>query len=166
VRCGANLFGSPGPALPATALGPVQVPLTSGQKLRLLLGVLPLAFFLLVAAGYFVLSRLFNLPPAPPPIYLFIGVIVLLTGFSAVQRVRDMVSGVAVAQEDLLRRSFNARGSGGARYYGRFERLGTLRLSQRDYVQRGAGQRYRVLYSPASKVVWSLDPPDGRLWEQ
>jgi hypothetical protein len=41
LRCGASLFGSPPPALPASALGPIRVPLTTGQKVRLLATCVP-----------------------------------------------------------------------------------------------------------------------------
>lgn len=164
LRCGANLFGSPG--LPASALGPVPVPLTPGQRMRLLLGCLPLVGFTLMVAGYAILARLLGLAPPPPPLYLFIAVVVLFTGYSAFQHLRDLRSGVALAEEDLLDRSYSGRGgNGGASYFGRFERLGTLRLSKGDYTQRGAGQRYRVVYSPASKIAWALEPPGPRVWD-
>jgi hypothetical protein len=49
------------------------------------------------------------------------------------------------------------------RDFGRFERLGTLRLTSKAYFQNSPGQRYRVVYSPISKIVWALEPPDERV---
>jgi hypothetical protein len=165
LRCGASLFGSPPPAMPASALGPLPVPLTPGQKARLLAGCVPLAGFLLMVAGYLALARSAIIPPPVPLFYLFIGVVTLVIGYQALQCLRDLVAGVAQVQEDLLKRSYRSRaGHGRASSYGRFERLGTLRLSSKDHVQHAPGQRYRVVYSPASKIVWALEPPDPRIW--
>lgn len=61
LRCGAALFGSP--ALPASALSPIHVPLTLGQKVRLLVGCLPLVAFAALLAGYLVLVQDAIVPP-------------------------------------------------------------------------------------------------------
>ena len=160
LRCGAPLFGSP--ALPQSALAPVPVPLTAGQRARLLARLLPLATFALMVAAYLALVGR-SILPAPQPLFLiFIGAVTLVTGYGAVQGLRDLAAGAALAQEDLLRRSFRSRGSGG--YYGRFEKLGTLRMTRRAYFGNSDGVRYRVVYSPASKIVWALEPPEQRTW--
>jgi hypothetical protein len=160
-RCGGSLFGSP--AMPASALGPVPVPLTGGQRVRLLAGCLPLVAFALMNAGYLALARLGIVPPPVPLFYLFSGAVTLVIGYQAIQHLRDLISGVALAQEDLLNRSFGAQGGPGSGSYGRFERLGTLRMSAKLRVQHAPGQRYRVVYSPASKIVWALEPPEPRI---
>lgn len=160
LRCGQPLFGSP--SLPASALGPLTVPLTGGQRARLLAGCLPPIGFGLLVAGYLLVANM-GIFPAPKPIfYLFIGVVLLVTGYQALQRLRDLLAGVALAQEDLLVRSYWGRGGGPSRAYGRFEQLGTMHLLPKVHVQHGAGARYRVVYSPASKIVWALEPPDPR----
>lgn len=89
---------------------------------------------------------------------------IVIIGYQAVQHLRDLVSGVAQAQEDLLKRSSRARGGyAWSNSCGRFERLGTLWMGLKLYVQHGPGQRYRVVYSPASKIVWAFEPPDPRI---
>ena len=72
--------------------------------------------------------------------------------------VRDLVSGVALVQEDVLERSWRSRGASGPNASnGKFEQLGRMRLSSKAYGQGQNGVRYRVSYSPASKIVWSLE---------
>lgn len=163
LRCGAALFGDP--ALPATALGPSSAPLSPGQRMALLAPCVPVVGFGLMVALYLAVAFA-GLVPAPPPLlYLFVAVVLLITGYTAVQSLRDLAAGVALVQEDLLSSSYASRGGAGpGRYYGRFERLGTLRLAGRLHFQRSSGQRYRVTYSPASKVAWALDPPDARAY--
>ncbi len=159
LRCGASLFGSPPPAMPASALGPIPVPLTAGQQARLLAGCLPLASMVLMLAGYMFLVSRGIVPPPGPFFYLLFGIVLLFLGYQAIQSLRDLVSGVAQAQEDLLHRSWRSK----RHFYGSFERLGTLRMIPKVHFQSPAGQRYRVVYSPASKIVWALEPPDQRI---
>ena len=160
LNCGAALFGDP--TLPATALGPVQVPLTSKQKARLLANGLPFLASILVFGGYLVLVGR-ELTSSPPPALWFVIVLALLaTGYQAIQGLRDLISGTALMQEDLLDRSYRT-GAGPNRCRGRFEKLGTLTLSRKAYFQNSPGQRYRVVYSPISKTVWALEPPDLRI---
>lgn len=161
LRCGASLFGEA--ALPATALGPVPVPLTFGQRARLLAGCLPVVAFGLMVAGYLYLVRRAVVPPPVLLFSLFLGVVLLVLGYQALQHLRDLFSGVALTQEDYLDRSYRGRGGNGkATCFGRFERLGTLRMVPKAYFQNSPGQRYRVVYSPASKTVWALEPPEAR----
>jgi hypothetical protein len=163
LRCGVSLFGSP--VMPASAQGPVPIPLTTGQKTRLLAGCLPLVTFTLMCVGYLILVSKAIVPPPGLLLYLVIGAVILVTGYQAVQNLRDLISGVALVQEDLLNRSYRSRGAPGrGRSYGRFERLGTLRMTSKAYFQNEPGQRYRVVYSPVSKIVWALEPADQRIW--
>ena len=82
----------------------------------------------------------------------------LVVGWRAVQRIRDLLSGAALVRNDLLQRSWSARYGTGK--YGNFAQLGRLSLTSRDYVHRAPGQRYRVTYSPASNIAWSLESPE------
>lgn len=161
LRCGHSLFGDA--ALPASAQGPISVPLTASQKARLLAGCLPLVTFTLMVAGYlFLVGR--GIVPSPPLLFsLFVVLVILFTGHQAIQRLRDVISGAALVQEDLLNRSYARRARGRGTYHGVFERLGNLRLMPKAHFQNSPGQRYRVVYSPASKIVWALEPPDPRI---
>jgi hypothetical protein len=161
-RCGAALAGSS----PISAPGPGSVPLAVGQKVHLLAGCLPVVTFTLLFAGYLVLAQRAIIPPPQPLFYLFMGVVLLILGFQAIQRLRDLMAGVALVEEDLLKQSFRTtRGPGGGRATGRFERLGTLRLTSKAYFKNPPDARYRVVYSPASRIVWALEPADARLPE-
>jgi hypothetical protein len=163
LRCGVALFGSP--VLPASALAPIRMPLTLAQKVQLFSGCLPVLGFVLLLAGYLALVQRAIVPPPVPFFYVFGGAVILVVGYQALQRLRDLLSGVALAREDLLKRSYRSRaGRGRSSCYGHFEQLGTLRMSPKDHVQHTSGQRYRVVYSPASKIVWALEVPDGRIW--
>jgi hypothetical protein len=133
------------------------VPLTGLQKARLIKDCLPFPFFLL--ALVFVVGFLRNITGAPPPLLLilFLVFLVLLMGWVALNRVRDLASGVAVVQEDLLQRL--SRGSGGRRHaFGEFEQLGRFSLTTKAFHQGQPLHRHRVTYSPASKIVWTLEP--------
>ena len=134
-----------------------EVPLTFFQKARLLLDGLP--FLFLLASLIFTLTLLDNITSAPPPtvLLLLLGFVTLYTGWITIQRLRDVVSGIAVVREDRLKRLWHSRGRGATHYYGDFEQLGTLRMRANLYVQSSNGARYRVTYSPASKIVWSLE---------
>jgi hypothetical protein len=137
-----------------------EVSLTFGQKVQLLLECLPLLFFVL--AFVFCMTILDDITGAPPPtaLLLFLGLVILVVGWTAIQRTRDLVSGVALVQEDLLERAYRSGGSTRHPFRGRFAQLGTLRLTTPAYgqvVHTGPHSRYRVSYSPASKIVWSLE---------
>jgi hypothetical protein len=149
------VFGAPARAADA---GPGSVPLTVAQKAWLVVDCLPLCFFVL--AFVFSVTVLDDITGAPPPaaLPLFLGLVILVTGYQALQRMRDLVSGVALVQEDLLQRLWRPRRGGG--HYGTFARLGRLRLTPQAYGRGQPGRRHRVAYSPASKIVWSLEPLD------
>lgn len=138
-----------------------EVPLSSGQKVRLLVECLPFLFML--AGLIFALTVLDEITgaPASPALLLFLGLVCLVTGWTAIQRVRDVASGVAAVREDRLERSWRARsGQGTGRFYGKFEQIGQLRLVPKAHFRSSQGRRYRVVYSPASKIVWALEPAD------
>ena len=135
-----------------------HTPLTLLQKARLCVECLPVLFF--IAALIFCATLLDDITgaPAPPALLLFLGLVIVVTGWAALNRVRDLAAGVALAQEDLLARSWRSRGASGPKaFHGQFEQLGRMRLSSKAYGQGQNGVRYRVLYSPASKIVWSLE---------
>jgi len=161
LSCGATLFGDA--ALPPSAQGPVPVPLTMGQKARLLARCLPAVAFALMVAGYLVLASRGIIPSPALLFYLFIAVVFLFTGYQALQSLRDLASGFALVQEDLLNRSHRLRRQGRGTCWGIFERLGRMRMTPKAYFQNSPGQRYRVVYSPASRIVWALEAPDLRI---
>jgi hypothetical protein len=133
------------------------IPLTAMQKARLIRDCLPLLFFLLVLG--FVALFLRNITGAPPPtlLLLFLVGVVFFMAWIALNRVRDLASGVALVQEDLLTRL--SRGTGTQRHaFGEFEQLGRFTLTTKAFHQGQRNQRHRVTYSPASKTVWTLEP--------
>jgi hypothetical protein len=129
------------------------VPLTPAQRARLLIGCLPLLFWggafvaIQTMLGDFLGERLFV-------VQSLMAIFVLVFAFQAVNRLRDLFAGKAVVRDDLIERTFS---SGSGRYYATFEELGTLQLMRQTYVQGTRGHRYRVYYSPASKLVWKLE---------
>jgi hypothetical protein len=135
-----------------------EVPLTFTQQIRLLSGCLPVVFFTLALA--FVLTRFEELTGSPPSLFLilFLCALILIMGWIAVMRLRDLVSGVALLQEDVLELAWRAgRTSRSRDYYGKFTHLGQMRLVPSAYHQGTNGLRYRICYSPVSKIVWSLE---------
>lgn len=133
-------------------------PLTFWQKARLLIDCLPAIFFVL--ALVFTLTFFDDIYGAPPPValLLFLGFVILWMGYQALRRLRDLVLGVALVQEDVLERSSSGRH--GRHKFGRFTRLGTLGLVPKAYHRGRHGWRHRVTYSPASKIGWVLEPLD------
>lgn len=75
-----------------------------------------------MVAGYLFLVDRGVTPPPKPLLILVLLAAILFTGYQAVQRLRDLLSGGALVREDLLNSSYAARG-GNRRgtYYGRFE---------------------------------------------
>lgn len=159
-------------------------PLTFWQKGRLLFECLPFVFML--AATIFTLTVWQALTQRltgeryPPLLAPFLGLVTLYTAWIAFQRLRDVVAGSAVIAEDRVLRFWRARGRGTGRCYGKFEQLGTLRMWPRDFVRAATEfdlsrladldrsvlpgtsrssdrARYRVTYSPASKIAWSVE---------
>ena len=127
-----------------------HAPTTASHLEEVLAGGVPLVGFSLMVAGYLILVGRSIAPPPPMLLIVVIVLAILFTGYQAVQRLRDLISGAALAEEDLLNRSYRSRSAQGrGTNFGVFERLGT-------------GQRYRVVYSPVSKIVWALEPPEER----
>jgi len=135
-----------------------EVPLTLTQRARLIVECLPVVFFTLMLV--FVVTLLDDITGAPPSIFLilFLCFVIVVVGWAALNRIRDLASGVALVQEDLLERSWRSRGASGPNSFsGKFEQLGRMRLSSKAHGQGQNGFRYRVSYSPASKIVWWLE---------
>jgi hypothetical protein len=100
--------------------------------------------------------------PAPSlPFGLLLVAALLFTGYDALRCLRDLASGVALVQEDLLKRLSRGPRRKGRR--GSFQHLGEMWLTSRVFFQSSPGRRYRVVYSPASRTVWALEPPDERI---
>src|SRR5215216_3491158 len=99
------------------------MPLTFLQKARLCLECLPVLFF--TAALIFCVTLLDDITGAPPPLalLLFLGLVIVVTGWAALNRVRDLAAGVALVQEDLLERSWRTRGASTKPFYGQFQQL-------------------------------------------
>ena len=149
-----SIFGAPALARSGSAIS-ASVPLTALQKARLVVDCLPFCFFalaLVFCVTFF--DDIYGTPPSAA-LLLFLGVVILVTGYQALQRMRDLASGVALVQDDLLQRLWRPRRGTG--HYGRFAQLGTLRLRQKASSQGQPSQRHRVIYSPASKIAWSLE---------
>jgi hypothetical protein len=151
-----SIFGTP--QVQVSSAIPASVPLTAMQKARLVVDCLPFCFFAL--AFIFCVMFFEGIYGAPPSaiLLLFLGAVILMTGHQALQRMRDVALGVALVQEDLLQRLWRPRRGQG--HYGRFAQLGTLRLRQKASSQGQPGQRHRIVYSPASKIAWSLERLD------
>jgi len=149
-RCGALLGALPDSEHPG------NMPLTGMQKARLIVDCLPLLFFAL--ALVFTVTIFDDIVGVRPPttLLLFLGVVIIVMGLQAFQRTRDLVSGVALVQDDVLQRAYRSRGQGW-HFWGTFAQLGKLSLTAKAYHQGQPGRRHRVVYSPASKIVWSLE---------
>ncbi|MBI1277218.1 MAG: hypothetical protein GC179_03725 [Anaerolineaceae bacterium] len=142
----------------STAAVDTAVPLTAYQKMWLASRFIPVIFFM--AALIFVLTVLPNLigQPLPPLLPVFLIVVLLVLIYGASKSLRDLLSGVALVEDDeLVKIGFTHESSDSSRY-GKFARLGRLKISGSAYKQAHAGQTYRICYSPASRIVWSLEP--------
>jgi hypothetical protein len=154
-------------------------PLTADERGRLLLDCIP---FGLLLAGTIVVATLWSeitegLAGRRTPLVfgVVVGVLLLATGSIAVSRVRDVLAGFVVMEQDHLKRLWRPRrGAVGNTCYGSFEHLGTLRMSPTDFSRASTafdlaqlhhadgvtGRRvsvvFRVTYSPASKIAWSV----------
>ena len=156
--CGAPLFPSAiAGVAPSPTLTNADIPLTPMQRLWLIGGCLPVVFFVLAFA--FAATLLDNLTGAPPPPLLLalLGLVILVTGYQAFQRLRDLLAGAALVREDLLERTRRSR-QRGSLCYGTFAQLGRLRMRPKVYIQAQPGRRYQLVYSPHSKMIWSLTP--------
>jgi hypothetical protein len=159
--CGARLAPAAvalAPGLPADAAQ--SLPLTAGQRARLIADCAPVVFFVL--ALLFVLTWLDRIVGSHSPLLpLFLAFVALVTGYQAVQSLRDLISGVALVQRDKLERSWRSNGRGTSRRYGTFTALGRLELTSRAFDQARPGSQHLVVYSPASKIVWEARPDES-----
>jgi hypothetical protein len=139
-----------------------SVPLTVAQRARLLAGCLPVAFFSVATVAYLTLLR--SVYPVKIQLLAFLALVLSVTRYYAVQRLRDLVAGTALVDEDVLE---NVLGRGPQsrrrrRPQGQFSRLGRLTLTMPAFHRAERGRRHRLIYSPASRIVWSAEPlPDG-----
>jgi hypothetical protein len=141
--------------------GLVPVPLTSRQKNHLYLEFAPSAIVVLGIVTYLVLLATETLAaPESWFFWIWLAGLSLLSGHGALRPLRDLRSGTALTREDLLGSIFLSSGKGGRRYYGRFEQLGSLRLGPKVDTRSPDGRRYRIVYSPASRIIWTLDPTE------
>jgi xanthosine utilization system XapX-like protein len=133
------------------------MPLLTWQKLRLVSECLPFISFMVMVLVVFVLFR--DLIGAPAPLFLlFVALVILVLGFQAIQRLRDLLSGHALVQMDSLERSYASRS--GPYFWGNFKHLGRMRIVRKAYFQSPPGTTYRVIYSPVSRIVWTLERND------
>ncbi len=136
------------------------VPLTAGQRFRLVTLVAPCV----VLAVMVLLFQAFWVPLAGPPqplFYLVMAVALAFTGHEALQAFRDLRSGTAIATEDTIRWTWSGRRPGYLRAHATLERLGRVRITDRARRDVLPGLRHRLVFSPASKVVWSAEPLGG-----
>src|SRR3954470_19002337 len=87
---------------------PNTVPLTFTQRAWLIAECLPVVFFTL--ALVFVLTSYGELTGAPPSLFviLFLAAIILFMGWVAIKAIRDLASGVALIQNDVLELSWRS----------------------------------------------------------
>ena len=144
----------------AHELSPVltRVPLTFGQKVRLALDCVPLLTFAVLTAVYVTILRPIVGPPRMP-FFVLMGAVIILNGMTALKRSRDLVSGVALVREDVLER-FGRSGKRRRSSFGVFTALGRLWMTAGVLLPGRKGHRHRITYSPASRIVWNLEPLD------
>jgi hypothetical protein len=131
-------------------------PLDFGQKTRLVVDCLPVPGILaLVAAYQIVMTPLVG--SGPPALYIVALIVLVLTGNTAYGRLRDLQSGVALVTQDRLERVRRSRSPRG-RMYGYFDRLGRIQLTSLAFRESRTGAVHRVVFSSASRIVWSAEP--------
>jgi hypothetical protein len=132
------------------------IALTTKQKLLLAGAFVPVVFFAL--AGIFILLLLSFMFSADVLILLLIFLLVILSVifYDFSKNLRDLFSGVAIIEEDKLS-SLRRAHSRSSTCFGTFARLGELRMTPISFEQAQIGQTYRICYSPASGIVWSLE---------
>ena len=133
------------------------IPLTFAQRARLLGGCLQFVVFVAMVAGF----QIFWVPLSGPPnpvFYVFIALVLGVTGYEAYRHLDDLRSGLALVAEDVLVRAGRSRRPGGGAFWGRFDRLGRLSLTPSAFSRVANGARHRIVYSPKSRLVWSAHP--------
>ncbi len=144
----------------STAAPDNLVPLTAGQRFRLVTLIAPCV----VLAVMVLLFQAFWVPIVGPPqplFYLLMAVALAFTGHEALQAFGDLRSGTAIATEDTIRSTWIGRSPGYLRAHATLERLGRVRLTDRARRDVRTGLRHRLVFSPASKVIWSAEPLGG-----
>jgi hypothetical protein len=126
-----------------------KVPLTANQKLQLVAGCLPLMLYCVAAPIYVYYA---SLDMREPLNLAWAGVCLLIFGFLARNWLRDLFFGAALVREANLKELFYSSGS----YCADFAQIGTLTFNDKR-VQATTGRRYRVFYSPASRLIWKLE---------
>lgn len=134
------------------------LPLTFGQKLRLALDCVPLLTFAVLTAVYVTVLRPIVGPPKMP-FFVVMGVVLITNGLTVLKRLRDLVSGVALVRDDVLE-SFGRSGRRRRSSFGVFAALGRLWMTAGVLLPHRKGHRHRITYSPASRIVWNLEPFD------
>ena len=134
------------------------MPLTFGQKTRLAFDCLPLVTFVLLTTAYVTLLRPM-VGRTTLPFYALMAAVILVTGYTAVKRCRDLASGVALMREDVLER-FGRSGRRRRSSFGMFAQLGRLWMTPAVLLPARKGHRHRITYSPHSRIAWRLDPLD------
>ena len=123
--------------------------------MRLLKDCLPAAFFILALIVVPWVLEAVNGSSPPKALYGLLAFVIAVCLYSAQQRARDLASGVAIRDEDLLIRTWRSRR--GSHCWGQFERLGRMRFVPSAYAEGRPSARHVITYSPASRIVWSLE---------
>jgi hypothetical protein len=136
-----------------------RVPLTHWQKLRLLYDCVPFVTFAVISVIVLaIIPTIVETGPSTTLLTLFVGFVLIVLGFQAVQRLRDLISGQANVVVDVIERSWRSGGGTRGMYFAKFDQLGRIRIIGKAHFQSHNGQRYRVTYSPISRIVWTLEP--------
>jgi hypothetical protein len=138
------------------SLGTVR--LTQMQMVRLAVDCLPPCFFLAMLVLYVAVLSDFH-GDLKPSLVLFLAGITVFTGYESLKSARDLTLGVALVREDVLQRIGRTRPTRGRRY-AIFAQLGKLWIRGSGVAESRATNRCRVVYSPASRSVWSFEPLD------
>src|SRR5262245_4537304 len=126
------------------------------QRARLLKDCVPAGFFIVALIAVPWVLETVNGSSAPRAFYAFMALVIVYCLYSAQQRARDLLSGVAMREEDLLIRTWRSKRR--SNRGGQFERLGRMRCTFAAYGQGRPGTRHVVTYSPVSRIVCALEP--------
>lgn len=131
-------------------------PLTVGQRLRLTADCIPPFFFAAMLILYVtVLRDVFR--GIKPALVLFLVGVILYLGYESLKSARDLALGVALVRDDTLQRIGRTSPRRGRRY-AVFASLGKLWIRGSGVGDSRGTNRCRVIYSPASRSVWSFEP--------
>ncbi|HKP64016.1 MAG TPA: hypothetical protein VJV78_45085 [Polyangiales bacterium] len=132
-------------------------PLTVSRKARLVMICLPFPFWIAAVVFYYAFwvdfaSGATGVTAGKSWLFAALMLVVLaVTGLQALRGLRDLVAGVALVTEDRL-----LRVSRGGRYRrAKFDKLGQVRML---HWSGSPGETLRVVYSPATKIVWDASP--------